>query len=102
MKKLKIGLIGCGRVAGVHATRLKTLEEAQMVAFSDVIKDRAKAFSKKYGGKYYVDWREMLDKEQLDIVYIAIPPFAHENEVMMATEKGINIFIEKPIACPDR
>jgi len=98
MKKLKIGLIGCGGIAGVHAERLKTIDNVLMVAFSDIVKEKAENYSKKYGGKPYADWREMLRKESLDIVYIAIPPFAHEDEVIVAAEKGINIFIEKPIA----
>jgi len=91
-------MIGCGVIAGIHAERLKTLEEAQLVAFADIVEERAKTFSNKYGGKSYIDWRKMLDEENLDIVYICLPPFAHEDEVMVAAEKGIHIFIEKPIA----
>jgi predicted dehydrogenase len=98
LRRLNIGFIGCGGIASVHAERLKTLEEARMAAFSDIVEDRAKAMAVKYGGKYYVDWREMLEKESLDIVYICLPPFAHSDEVAVAAERGINIFIEKPIA----
>jgi len=98
LRRLNVGFIGCGGIASTHAERLKTLEEVQMAAFSDLVEDRAKAMAAKYGGKYYVDWREMLRKENLDIVYICLPPFAHSDEVMVAAEKGINVFIEKPIA----
>jgi len=98
MKRLKIGMIGCGGIAGAHAERLKSLEEVNMVAFADIIKEKAEAFSKRYGGRAYTDWHEMLDKESLDIVYICLPPFAHSDEVVISAEKGIHIFIEKPIA----
>lgn len=98
MKRLKIGMIGCGGIAGAHAERLKSLEEVNMVAFADIIKEKAEAFSKRYGGRAYTDWCEMLDKEPLDIVYICLPPFAHSDEVMVSAEKGIHVFIEKPIA----
>ncbi len=98
MSKLKIGFIGCGGIAGVHMERLKTLEEVQMTAFSDIAEDKAKNVAEKYKGKAYSDWRKMLDAEKLDIVYICLPPFAHQDEVMVAAEKGINVFIEKPIA----
>jgi len=98
MNKLKIGMIGCGGIAGVHVERLKTLEDAQLVAFADIAEEKAKSFSERHGGEPYTDWREMLDKEDLDIVYICLPPFAHTDEVMVAAEKGIHIFIEKPIA----
>jgi predicted dehydrogenase len=98
LERLKVGFIGCGGIASTHAERLKSIRETHMVAFADVDEDRAKLFSSKYGGRHYRDWREMLDKESLDLVYICLPPFAHADEVMVAAEKGINIFIEKPIA----
>ena len=98
MKKLSIGMIGCGGIARMHAKRLSTLEEAKMTAYADIDVEKAKDFSETYGGKAYSDWHEMLDKEKLDIVYICLPPFAHTDEVMVAAEKGIHIFIEKPIA----
>jgi len=98
MDRLRVGTVGCGGIAKVHAERLKSLEEAELVAFADVVEEKAKAFSETYRGKAYVDWRVMLDKESLDVVYICLPPFAHQDEVMIAAEKGIRIFIEKPIA----
>ena len=98
MDKRRIGVIGCGGIAGVHVRRLSNIGEAKLEAFADIVKGKAEAFSAQYGGRVYTDWREMLDKEELDIVYICLPPFAHRDEVMVAAEKGINIFIEKPIA----
>ena len=98
IKRLNVGFIGCGGIASTHAERLKVLKETHIVAFADVIEDRAKAMTVKYGGRWYRDWLEMLSKEALDIVYICLPPFAHTDEVMVAAEKGIHIFIEKPIA----
>ena len=98
LNELRVGVIGCGGIAGAHATRLSTLKEVKLTAFSDIDEKRAKDFANKYGGNVYADWQKMLDKEELDIVYICLPPFAHTDEVMVAAEKGIHIFIEKPIA----
>ena len=98
LKTLKVGMIGCGGIAGIHATRLSTLKEVKLSAFCDLVEDKAKAFSVKYGGNVYADWHEMLDREKLDVVYICLPPFAHRDEVMVAAERGIHMFIEKPIA----
>jgi predicted dehydrogenase len=98
MYKMKIGLIGCGGIARVHVEKLKMIKEIQIVAFSDIEEERVKLFVKEYGGRSYKDWHEMLDKEDLDIVYCCLPPFAHTDEVMVAAEKGVHIFIEKPIA----
>jgi len=98
LKKLKVGMIGCGGIAKIHADRLRSLREVQLVAYADVVKEKAESFGQEYGGTSYVDWQNMLEKETLDIVYILLPPFAHTNEVAVAAEKGIHIFIEKPIA----
>jgi len=98
LDKLRVGVIGCGGIARVHTARLAGMDEVRLVAFADVVKEKAAAFSREYGGNIYTDWHEMLDRESLDIVYICIPPFAHTDEVMVAAEKGIHIFIEKPIA----
>ncbi len=96
--KLGIGIIGCGGIAGIHAKGLSKIPEVKLEAFADIVQEKARSFSNQYGGRAYTEWREMLDKEKLDIVYICLPPFAHEDEVPVAAEKGINIFIEKPIA----
>jgi len=93
-----VGFIGCGGIAQAHAARLASMSEVELAAFSDVQVDRAKAMAAKYGGKAYGSWREMLDKERLDAVFICLPPFAHEDEVEVAAEKGVHVYIEKPIA----
>lgn len=98
MERLNVGFIGCGGIAALHAERLKNLSNVKMVAFADIVEEKAKNFASKYGGASYKDWLEMLDKEKLDVVYICLPPFAHKDEVAIAAEKGIHIFIEKPIA----
>ena len=98
MRRLRIGFIGCGGIAQAHAARLASMSEVELAAFSDVQVDRAKAMAAKYGGRAYGSWREMLDKEKLDAVFVCLPPFAHENEVEVAAEKGVHVYIEKPIA----
>ncbi|MCW4020354.1 MAG: Gfo/Idh/MocA family oxidoreductase [Candidatus Bathyarchaeota archaeon] len=94
----RVGMIGCGGIAKVHAERLSKLDEVKLAAFADIVSEKAAAFSESYGGEAYTDWHEMLDRERLDIVYVCLPPFSHDDEVMVAAEKGIHIFIEKPIA----
>ncbi len=98
MRRLRVGFIGCGGIALAHAARLSSMNEVELVAFSDVQLDRAKAMAAKYGGRAYGSWREMLEKETLDAVFICLPPFAHEDEVEVAAEKGVHVYIEKPIA----
>jgi len=98
MAKLRVGFIGAGFIAGVHAERLSKFEEIEIVAFTDIVREKAQNLASKYGGNVYTDYHEMFSKEKLDAVYICIPPFAHKDEVMIAAENGIHVFIEKPIA----
>ncbi len=98
MKRLRIGFIGCGGIASAHASRLARMEDVELAAFSDVVPERARALAERYGGRAYASWREMLEREALDAVFICLPPFAHEDEVEVAAERGVHIYIEKPIA----
>lgn len=98
MRKLKVGFIGCGGIAAAHADRLSRFNDVELTAFSDLLVERAQELASRYGGRAYTSWREMLDRESLDAVFVCLPPFAHEDEVEVAAEKGVHIYIEKPIA----
>jgi len=98
----RIGLIGCGGIANAHARALASLKgRVEMVAFCDIEEERARWFSQTYTdgkAKVFTDYRKMYDEVKMDVVYICLPPFAHKDDVDIAAEKGIHIFIEKPIA----
>ena len=95
---LRIGFIGCGGIARAHAERLSTMKEVSLVAFCDISRERATDMANKHGGTPYTDYHVMLEREKLDAVFICLPPFAHSDEVMVSAEKGVHIYIEKPIA----
>lgn len=99
--QFNVGIIGCGGIANRHASVLSGLEVVNLVAFCDIAEDRAIGFNEKYAesqGKIYTDFAQMYDSEELDVVWICLPPFAHTNEVELAASHGVNVFIEKPIA----
>ncbi len=95
---VKIGFVGCGGIANAHMNNLVKIENAEMVAFSDIAMEKAEAAAEKFGGKAYADYREMYEKAGLDAVYVCLPPFAHEDQELLAVQAGLNIFVEKPIA----
>jgi len=95
---VKVGFIGAGGIARYHAEHLAKIKEARIVAFCDLSKERAEKMAREFGAGSYTDHHRMLEKEELDAVYICIPPFAHQDQEILAAEKGINIFVEKPIA----
>ena len=94
---VKVGFVGCGGIAHTHMERLRKIREARMVAFYDIVPEKARETAKSVGAKAYPSLQEMLDKEELDAVYVCVPPFAHGFEPEIV-ERGINIFVEKPVA----
>jgi len=94
---VKIGFVGCGGIAMAHVKRLSGIPEAKMVAFQDVISKKAEDAAGSVGARAYSDLQEMLTREKLDATFVCVPPFAHGFEPKIV-ERGINLFIEKPIA----
>ncbi|MEM0011140.1 MAG: Gfo/Idh/MocA family oxidoreductase, partial [Candidatus Bathyarchaeia archaeon] len=96
--KVKVGFLGCGGIAHAHMERLAKMDDVEMVAFCDVVKERAEGSAQRYGGRAYTDHHSMLENEELQALFVALPPFAHTDGEIIAAEKGIHLFIEKPIA----
>ncbi|MCS7263814.1 MAG: Gfo/Idh/MocA family oxidoreductase [Armatimonadetes bacterium] len=95
---MRIGFIGCGGIANLHMNNLSRMEGVELVAFCDVDESRAKEAANRFKGNAYTDHKAMFDREQLDAVYICIPPHAHTDQEILAAQRGIAIFVEKPIA----
>ena len=97
MDKLRIGIIGCGRISNMHLVSADKLEEAELVACCDIKPERAEAVAKKYNIKAYTDYVEMLKNEKLDAVHICLPHNIHTDASKAAFEYGVNVISEKPM-----
>ena len=97
MKKLRIGIIGCGRISVMHLVSAQTLECATLVACCDIKKERAIEAAEKYQMKAYDSYEEMLEKEELDAVHICLPHYLHSKVACYAFNKGVNVLTEKPM-----
>lgn len=95
---IRIGFVGTGGIANTHFDALSQLPEAQPVAFCDIDTERAERAAARFGGRAYSDWRAMLDAESLDALYICLPPHGHDGVEIEAVQRGIHLFIEKPVA----
>ncbi len=98
MTSVRVGFIGVGGIANLHINNLSRLEGVELVAFCDVEEARAKAAAERFNGRAYTDHRVMLEREQLDAVYICIPPHAHTDQAILAAQAGVAVFVEKPVA----
>ncbi len=98
MDKVKVGFIGAGGIANFHLSQLSRMEDVIITAVCDLVEEKAQETSRKFGGRVYADYYQMFEKEQLDAVYICVPPFAHKDQEVIACRKKIPFFVEKPVA----
>lgn len=100
--ELRVGMIGCGGIAGgKHLPALAKLPFVKMVAFCDIIGERATNHAAKFGvpdAAVYKDYRAMLDAEQLDVVHVCTPNISHAEITIAALEAGVHVYCEKPMA----
>ncbi|MBU3154606.1 Gfo/Idh/MocA family protein [Clostridium estertheticum] len=101
-KKLKVGIIGCGGIAnGKHMPSLAKISEIEMVAFCDVIIEKAKIAAKEYGSagaRVYVDYKELLKDDTIDVVHVCTPNRSHSVITIDVLEAGKHVMCEKPMA----
>lgn len=98
MKKLKAAVIGIGNMGRHHARIYSELEETELVAVADLNKDLGEKITSSFGGNFYLDYQEMLDKEKPDIVSVATPTSTHYKIGMECLKRKIHVLVEKPIA----
>ena len=96
-EKVRIGFIGAGRMAHVHAGHLRLDRDVEIVAASDHGSGRAHDFTRDYGAVAWSDYRRMLDQSALDAVYICTPTATHAAIAMQCVERGLHLFLEKPL-----
>lgn len=105
MGKLRIAIVGCGGIANQkHMPSIKAnADKAEMVAFCDIILERAEKAAKEYGvegAKVYTDYKEMLadTSVEFDVVHVCTPNVAHCPITVAAFEAGKHVMCEKPMA----
>lgn len=97
MKKIRLGVIGLGMIGKVHAEILRKIEECDLVAICD-IDAKHQAMGETLGTKFYPHYQEMIERERLDGVVIALPNDFHTPVGIDCAKRGLNLFVEKPIA----
>ncbi|MFD2114850.1 Gfo/Idh/MocA family protein [Paenibacillus yanchengensis] len=95
---LRIGIIGTGGFAMMHAQKLAALANVEVIGFVASTIEKAETAANKFGqAKGYESLQQMLDDSKVDAVYICVPPFAHGAYEHLLVERGIPFFVEKPI-----
>ena len=95
---VKVGFVGTGGISRAHQKHLKKMDDVEVVAMCDLVEEKVKEEAEKWNAQVFTDHRAMLNEVELDAVYVCIPPFAHEDQEILAAEKGIALFVEKPLS----
>jgi predicted dehydrogenase len=94
----RVGVVGAGWIAEEHVATISGLEDADVVAVCDLEPARAEALASKAGARAYGDWGDLLEKEDLGALFVCVPPLAHREPALAAIERGLPLYLEKPIA----
>lgn len=98
MQEIKIGIVGCGLVADEHLKAFKKDLRTQVVAVCDLDDTRARITSKRWQIRnYYTSLLDLLEHNDIDLVDICTPPFAHKSLAIQAMKSHCHVLIEKPM-----
>ncbi len=102
MDKVRIGIIGCGGIANnKHMPALKKIKAVEMVAFCDIVIERAEKAAKDFGiegAAVYTDYKELIARDDIDVVHVLTPNKQHSFITVDALEAGKHVMCEKPMA----
>ena len=100
MAEYRVGIIGCGSMGRAHAQGYGQVSGCRVVAGVEMDAGKSKAFVETAGAeRMYTDYRDMLEKEELDLISVCTWPTAHCEMTVAAAQKGPKgIICEKPLA----
>lgn len=93
----KVGIIGTGAIAGIHAAAIKAIKNAELVAVCSSSPDRARKAEAKFGVKAYSDIQAFLTHTDLEVICICTASGRHLEPALAAAKAGKHLIIEKPI-----
>jgi len=99
-RRLRFGVIGCGRIAQAHFAAIEFLkEEVDLVAVTDTDEKRAKEAKERFGARYFIPrYEDLLDHPEIEAVIIALPNHLHHPVAVQAAIAKKHILVEKPMA----
>jgi inositol 2-dehydrogenase len=99
MRRVRVGLVGLGRIGRFHAENLAgRVPAAELVRVVDEVGDRARAVGDKLGTEWSSSFKDLLDDPEVEAVVIATPTPLHAEMIQQAAQSGKQIFCEKPVS----
>ena len=101
MKTINVGVVGVGAMGENHVRVYHKMEQANLLAVSDVSERALKKIEKKYGAKGFTEYSELLENPEIEAVSVCVPTTFHHAVVMEAIKNGKHVLVEKPIAAKE-
>jgi predicted dehydrogenase len=97
--KLKVAIVGCGKIADAHVEEIGKLPNAEVVAVCDREPLMAEQLAARYGvARHFADFSALLAGARPEVVHITTPPQSHLPLALQAIDAGCHVYIEKPFA----
>lgn len=97
-RKINTAIIGTGQQGWYHTYKLKNYERSNLLAVCDIKEGLAKKVGEEFGVKYYTDYREMIEKEDIEAISVSTPDFLHRDPVVYCLDSGLDVIVQKPFA----
>lgn len=105
-QEIFVGIIGCGGIAnGKHMPALSKVEGVRLVAFCDLVPERAQKAAREFGAPdavVYADYRELLKNPDVQVIHVLTPNSSHSEISCAAMRAGKDVMCEKPMAINTR
>lgn len=99
MKMIKTAVVGLGRIGWqFHIPAILEHPGFELAAIADPLQDRLREGMEEFSVRGYVDYQELLNREEIDLLVIASPTLFHAEQAVTAMRKGVDVLIEKPVA----
>ncbi|MBN2457289.1 MAG: Gfo/Idh/MocA family oxidoreductase [Sedimentisphaerales bacterium] len=100
LSELRIGVIGVGGRGSLAEYAHKPQQNVRVVGGADIDDEQLESFKEKFGPKVFLtnDYRRLLERGDIDAVFVTSPDFYHENQAVAALNAGKDVYLEKPMA----
>ncbi len=95
---IRIAVVGTGIIANSHFNAIEKIDDCTLACIAEVKPELAKEVGEKYGVPYYIDYKEMAEREEFDAVILNLPHFLHCEASVFFLDRGIHVLCEKPMA----
>jgi len=97
-REVRLGIIGVGSMGQAHVRGLAAIPNAKLAAVCDWDEGLARSVAEPLGAAVYTDGAKMIAEAGIEALYICVPPYSHEDLEVRAAERGLHLFVEKPVS----